>query len=741
MKANTLLSSLLFAGLLVRAPAIEQVIIGWDQEWDYMQPMGTNPAVADTDFNTTWFQKASDFSVNYNGPPFGSNPAIVGNPADTTSFDSGTGPGPLGYDVMEYFNAGGEFNAFGTTLTVPNSGVRFAAYFRTNFVAPQLYTAPKIRMLLDDAAMIYYDGTLIARVNQSVSNETYTYLSNDTTATNNETLASANNEAVIQAFSLTQTGTSSTADSMVLVALPTITAGAHTIAVSVRNSANNSSDMGLGLELRGDDSGIQITPAVTNIVRSDNGTATNPADDTVSFTLNVSAVGPVSPAGWKITSPASLSTTTGAYGVAKLITGVPVAEFSGAGHTMAVLIEDAANPTVNATATITTPWCSMLATISNVARQDLGTADPSDDTWSYSVTVTGQFTGTGWTSDNPAFRDGSYGIIQNVSGLSVLVEPNQLTNFTDNADATCTIAFSASAPRIIGTKNFGIEQPLFSDNLGVPANWFVDEALLTQMMNNGGGAPAKVYRSEVINLSAIGAVAFLATLQVDDITTGFEAPDTFNAQLIIDGNAATPVSLIAAYDILTPADGVLTGAELTPAVPGPPPTSGAGNFTFPLSANIPASANSVQLVISGNNDSANETMTVHSILFTTSTDTDGDGLPDTWEIANFGDLSQTAAGDFDQDSASNGNEFAAGTDPSDPFSLLALVSVTPVAGGYNLTWSSVPGKIYRVDFSTDLTTWTDVGTSFPASAGSTTTAFLPVGSPAPRRLYARIRVL
>ncbi len=46
------------------------------------------------------------------------------------------------------------------------------------------------------------------------------------------------------------------------------------------------------------------------------------------------------------------------------------------------------------------------------------------------------------------------------------------------------------------------------------------------------------------------------------------------------------------------------------------------------------------------------------------TDSDADGLPDSWETANFGNLSQTAAGDFDRDGASNLAEFNAGSDPT-----------------------------------------------------------------------------
>jgi hypothetical protein len=45
-------------------------------------------------------------------------------------------------------------------------------------------------------------------------------------------------------------------------------------------------------------------------------------------------------------------------------------------------------------------------------------------------------------------------------------------------------------------------------------------------------------------------------------------------------------------------------------------------------------------------------------------DSDGDGLPDGWETAAFGNLSQTAEGDADGDSVSNLDEFNAGTNPN-----------------------------------------------------------------------------
>lgn len=45
-------------------------------------------------------------------------------------------------------------------------------------------------------------------------------------------------------------------------------------------------------------------------------------------------------------------------------------------------------------------------------------------------------------------------------------------------------------------------------------------------------------------------------------------------------------------------------------------------------------------------------------------DTDGDGLPDAWEIASFGNLAQTATGDADSDGLLNGPEYTLTTNPT-----------------------------------------------------------------------------
>lgn len=118
-------------------------------------------------------------------------------------------------------------------------------------------------------------------------------------------------------------------------------------------------------------------------------------------------------------------------------------------------------------------------------------------------------------------------------------------------------------------------------------------------------------------------------------------------------------------------------------------------------------------------------------------DSDGDGLPDTWETAHGLDPESAsglhgAAGDFDGDGQSNLSEYLAGTTPNNAASRLAIIEVERTSEGARLSWASVPGKRYHIAFSTGLTAWAPLqdGGQQPlvidAAAGATTTATVPL---------------
>ena len=105
-------------------------------------------------------------------------------------------------------------------------------------------------------------------------------------------------------------------------------------------------------------------------------------------------------------------------------------------------------------------------------------------------------------------------------------------------------------------------------------------------------------------------------------------------------------------------------------------------------------------------------------------DTNGNGMPDMWEWVYFNDLTNTAAGDFNQDTknnlqhyldqtdpadpdsdgdgALNWDELAAGTDALDPLSVFQVSGVRRQVSGPVVEWSSATSKRYRIQRSAHL---------------------------------------
>ena len=67
-------------------------------------------------------------------------------------------------------------------------------------------------------------------------------------------------------------------------------------------------------------------------------------------------------------------------------------------------------------------------------------------------------------------------------------------------------------------------------------------------------------------------------------------------------------------------------------------------------------------------------------------DADMDGLPDAWELAHFGNLSQAGTGDPDGDGFTNTQEYLADTDPMDGTSYLRITGLGFVPGGVRIDW-------------------------------------------------------
>ncbi len=291
-----------------------------------------------------------------------------------------------------------------------------------------------------------------------------------------------------------------------------------------QNSAGGDSSYHIDNFRAGPGTESAIDAAVSNVVRNPGASLSDPADDTVTFTLKVNGSGAVSPAGFFISSPSPLIGMAGAYGVEKTFTDVPYSAFTN-GH-LPLVIADAATASTTTTA-------------------------------------------------------------------SVL--PNRVIGF-----------------------NTLTNTPILSTG-SLPNAWVIDETARTLTMNSGGGGSEKFVRSEVIDLTTLGAVQISAVVEAKDTTTGFEAADTFVAELIVDG-ATAAISLITPYD--KDGSGKMNGGAADPAADEfnkDKLSDGPYDSSFPLSYALPASANSVQLVIRGVNDSGNETLVVKNITIETPT--------------------------------------------------------------------------------------------------------------------------
>jgi hypothetical protein len=103
-----------------------------------------------------------------------------------------------------------------------------------------------------------------------------------------------------------------------------------------------------------------------------------------------------------------------------------------------------------------------------------------------------------------------------------------------------------------------------------------------------------------------------------------------------------------------------------------------------------------------------------------SDDSDGDGLPDAWELANFPSLTNAnEMSDADLDGFMDLHEFIAGTSPTNNQSLLVITAEATAAQGAGVVirWASEPGKLYQLARAVDLTAgdFVNLATNLPAT--------------------------
>lgn len=362
-----------------------------------------------------------------------------------------------------------------------------------------------------------------------------------------------------------------------------------------------------------------INATVSGVTRLPGLDPADPNDDTINFTLNVTGTGAVG-AGWDVTNPAAF-TTSGTYGTPVTVMDVPISTFAAGNHAVVGTAADNGGSGATVDFTVTAPWSTLTATGNSFVRTPgFDAGNPLDDMFTCNINVTGQFTSAGWTSGGAVAvpASGTYGVDTPTTAelATGLVGPVTLTDgvVLDASQGEIYL----QPPYIIGQNTTsGAAVDVISNGALTVGNtnastWTNDPTARTLEMADGdriAGNNAKEITADVSLAGVVGPVTFKMQMVATDGSSGFEAADTFYAELIYNDGMANlpPVSLIKSSQD-TNGNGILADDEIAPGV---------GTFTFDFDALIPDNIQSVRLVIRGVSDSAatSEMMVVQNILF------------------------------------------------------------------------------------------------------------------------------
>lgn len=121
------------------------------------------------------------------------------------------------------------------------------------------------------------------------------------------------------------------------------------------------------------------------------------------------------------------------------------------------------------------------------------------------------------------------------------------------------------------------------------------------------------------------------------------------------------------------------------------------HFTWTASRAHWNTTNWIEFVANDNQGEANSVVTNRTVLIVPS-DGDDDGMSDAWEWDHFLALTNHPSGDVDADGLSNGDEYIAGTQPTNSKSAFVIMNVVASAGGgqRSIRVATEPGRRYTI---------------------------------------------
>jgi gliding motility-associated-like protein len=184
---------------------------------------------------------------------------------------------------------------------------------------------------------------------------------------------------------------------------------------------------------------------LANIICVENGTPGNPNDDFVQFTLNPTGTGLGTLYDVSI-SPGNITPQQGNYGSPNSFITDPG---SGSLGDFTITITDQNDPSCSFTFPLVNPCtsnCFISAIVSTSVCNDNGSpSDPSDDTFTFDVTVSGTGTGSSWSANDPNSTTGNYNVPTSFGPYPISGGTLFLT-LTDGDDPNCITTFSVSPP-------------------------------------------------------------------------------------------------------------------------------------------------------------------------------------------------------------------------------------------------------------------------------------------------------